>query len=187
MDRTDLQTIQRVRAGDQEAARELVEAHAHAAFRLALSILDDPAEAEEAAQDALMMALEHLDGFRQEAAFSTWLYTITANTCRMRLRKRLRKRRLQAALQGLFRLDRYRNPDPEEAVIWSEVQAQVWAALQRLGETERLVLILRYYHDLPIHQIAQVLQVNERTIYKYLKRAHSRLQVLLVSKTGVVE
>src|SRR3546814_12520019 len=54
---------------------------------LALSILDDPAEAEEAAQDALVAAINALDTYRGDSAFTTWLYAITLNVCRTRLRK----------------------------------------------------------------------------------------------------
>ena len=74
-------------AGDAQAIAELVETYRPALFRLALSILDDPAEADEAAQDAFVAALGALRGYRREAAFTTWLYAITVNVCRGRLRR----------------------------------------------------------------------------------------------------
>jgi RNA polymerase sigma factor (sigma-70 family) len=128
---TEAQLISRSLQGDEAAAADLVERHAQETFRLALSILDDPTEAEEAAQEAWLKALDHLDAFRGEASFRTWLFTITLNTCRIRLRKRIRRERLQEALVAIFRTGQSLRSHPEEDLLRKERGDQVWEAVQR--------------------------------------------------------
>jgi RNA polymerase sigma-70 factor (ECF subfamily) len=166
-------------AGDAEAIADLVQSYRPALFRLALSILDDPAEADEAAQDAFVAALDSLGRFRGEAAFTTWLYAITVNVCRGRLRRRGVRQRLRRALEALLRLSPGHTPRPEEQALQSEAQAAVWRAVQALPQPQRLVVVLRYYHDLRLAEIAAVLGVTERTVHNRLRAAHARLRARL--------
>ena len=85
-----------------EAVEALVLAHQAEVFRLAVSVLGDPAEAEEATQDALIAALTALETYRGEASLTTWLYTITVNACRARFRKRRSRERLVRASRRLL-------------------------------------------------------------------------------------
>jgi RNA polymerase sigma-70 factor (ECF subfamily) len=178
---TTTQLIELCRSGDARAAESLLRDYQPALFRLALSILDDPAEADEAAQDALVAAFKALESYRGQAAFRTWLFSIALNVCRERLRKRTAYARLQSALQAVFRLHAP-VPRPEEVVIQNEQQAALWSALNRLNEDLRLPLVLRYYHELSIAEIAQVMNTSERTVYTRLKTAHERLRALLKRK-----
>src|SRR5690242_15484673 len=90
--------LQRCQAGDTSAIDTLFLAHYPAICRLAYSILLDPNEADEAAQDAFLAALDALDTFHEKAAFKTWLFRITINVCRGRLRKRRVLERLKQSL-----------------------------------------------------------------------------------------
>ncbi len=90
--------------GEQTAIEALVRAYEKDLYRLSLSILDDPAEAEEATQDAFLAALKALASYRGEAALGTWLYRITLNVCRTRLRRR---RTSQASREIAHRQARY--------------------------------------------------------------------------------
>lgn len=163
-------------AGDAQAIAELVETYRPALFRLALSILDDPAEADEAAQDAFVAALGALRGYRREAAFTTWLYAITVNVCRGRLRRRGARLRLRRALEALLRLSPAVTPRPEAQAIQAEAHAELWQAVRGLPEPQRLVVVLRYEHDLRLAEIAAVLGVTERTVHNRLRAAHQRLR-----------
>ena len=178
---TESQLIMRSQEGDEAAVADLVEKHAQAIFRLALSVLDDPEEAEEAAQEAWINALNHLDRFRGEASFRTWLFAITLNTCRSRLRKRDRLRRIEEVLTSIFHLRKSDRSHPEEAFLEKERGDQVSEAIRSLRENERLAILLRYYHELPIAQIAQIMQVSERTVYVRLRDAHIHLKTVLGS------
>lgn len=161
------------------AGEHFVRAHQQTVYRFALSILEDPVEAEDAAQDALVAALRHLRSYRGEASITTWLYTITLNLCRKRLNKRRRGEQLLAVLQGLFHLKGEAHERPEEAALREEAQADVLRAVQRLDEKHRLPVLLRYYHDLPVAEIAQILGLSEGTVHSRLFTARERLRAAL--------
>jgi len=164
------------REGDARAITQFVEVYRPHVFRMALSILDDPAEADEAAQDALLRALKSLKSYRQEGKFTTWLYAITLNVCRGRLRKRQGRERLLQTLHSVFRMGIAEDLQPEERAVQNESDAEIWGAIQSLPETQRLTVTLRYYHSLPIHEIAQILGVSERAIHARLRKAHNHLR-----------
>ena len=165
--------------GDVSAVEILVSKYQKPTYRLALSILEDPFEAGEAAQDALLAALGALDSYRGEASFNTWLHTITVNVCRSRLRKRQTWDRLKNTLQAIFRTGGEIPPPPEEVVIHDESDATLWREVHMLDEKHRLPVILRYYHDCSIAEIAQILNVNEGTIHSRLSIARDRLRSIL--------
>jgi RNA polymerase sigma-70 factor (ECF subfamily) len=173
--------VRQAQLADALAVERLVHAHRPKVYRLALSILDDPAEADEAAQDALLAALNALDSYRGEAAFTTWLYAITLNICRGRLRQRQTAERLLGALKALF-WSGERLPAPEEQVLRSEADAAVWCAVRELDEKHRLPVILRYYHDFSMDEIAQMLKTPEGTVRSRLHTARERLRVALKGK-----
>jgi RNA polymerase sigma-70 factor (ECF subfamily) len=170
------------REGDESAIETLVSKYQKPTYRLALSILEDPFEAEEAAQDALLAALGSLDSYRGDASFNTWLHVITVNVCRSRLRKRQTWDRLKNTIQIIFRTGGETTPPPEEAAIQGEADAALWRAVHTLDEKHRLPVILRYYHDCSIAEIAQILNVNEGTIHSRLSIARDRLHSLLKGK-----
>lgn len=164
---------------DYLAVEDFVRTHHEAVYRLAFSVLDDPAEADDAAQEALVAALRALPTYRGEAAFSTWLYTITLNVCRGRLRKRKRAERLFETLRAIFHLRAEAQPAPEEAAIHNETLARVRQAVNALDEKHRLPVILRYYHDLPTAEIAHILGLNEGTVHSRLFNARAKLGAAL--------
>ena len=109
------QLLQSCRAGEPAAIEQLVSTYRPAVFRLALSILDDAAEADEAAQDTFVAALRALGRYRGDAAFATWLYAIALNVCRGRLRQRRSRQRLLGLLQRwLRRQPRRHEPNTHE-------------------------------------------------------------------------
>src|SRR5579864_1746503 len=87
LDGTEAELIRRVCEGDKEAFYGLVRPYERAVYTAAVLILNNPADAEEVAQEAVLKAFSNLARFRGEAKFSTWLIQITMNEARMRLRK----------------------------------------------------------------------------------------------------
>jgi len=173
------QLIERCRAGDAPAIEALVRAHEQAVYRLALSILDDPAEADEAAQDAFVAALRALRSYRGESAFTTWLYAITLNVCRARLRRRRTWGRLMNSLRALLRVGGDAPADPEAVVIQNEADAELWNAVTELDEKHRLPIILRYYQGFSTSEIARLLEIGEGTVHSRLFTARERLRAHL--------
>lgn len=179
MDQTDtLKLILRSREGDTFAVEELVRAHEAQVYRLALSMLDDAAEADEATQDTFIIALDRLNTFRGEASFATWVYAIALNVCRGRLRKRRARERLLHLLHTVLRIEAA-PAHPEQQAIANEAELAVWQAVRALSDAQREVIVLRYVHNLRQAEIAQVLGVTDRTVRARLHTAHERLRELL--------
>ena len=91
VDVTEQELIRRVRDGDKEAFYGLVRPYERAVFFAARSVLNNHADAEEAAQEAVLKAFMHIGEFRGESTFSTWLVQIAINEARMKLRKEHRE------------------------------------------------------------------------------------------------
>lgn len=174
----------RCQAGDADAIQDLIGEYQSVVFRLALSILDDSAEADEAAQDTFLAALRALESYRGDASFQTWLYRITVNICRDRLRKRQARERVLLALQSVFHWMGAGPAHPEETVIQRETSAALWQAVNQLNEKHRLPVILFYYHDLSVAEIAGVLDLSAGTVLSRLFTARERLQSMLADPSG---
>ena len=160
----------------------LVTAHYPYVRRLALSILDDPDEAEDAAQEAFIAANRGLTSFRGQSEVKTWLTSITVNACRGRLRKRRARQALSTTLQNLH-LARPPQPSPESLAVEREADRQLWQAVDALDDKHRLVVILRYVHELSTPEIAATLDISPGTVHSRLFYARRQLQQWL----GVLE
>ena len=142
--------------------------------RLALSILDDPHEAEDAAQETFIAASRSLDKFRGDSGPRTWLTAIAVNACRGRLRKGKARQGLQHVLQALH-LALPQPALPEEAAILKEAQSSLRQAVAALDEKHRLPILLHYVHGLSVPEIAASLHTNPGTIYSRLHYARRML------------
>jgi RNA polymerase sigma-70 factor, ECF subfamily len=173
--------------GDERAIERLVDEYQADLFRLALSILDDPAEASEATQDAFISMLRAMKGYEEKSSFRAWAYTITLNLCRNRLRKRKTIEKLKQTLSSIFQTQIQKIPSPEEMVIQNESDALLWKSLDNLGEKHRIPLILRYFHDLSPLEIAEVLEISEGTVHSRLHYGRERLRISLVNSPDLPE
>ena len=162
--------------GDETAIAQLIQEHQLGVFRLALSILNDPGEANEAAQDTFIAALNALRSYRENSSFKAWLYTIALNTSRSRLRKRKALEQLQRRLTAIFHIQSQRPPTLEDMIVGNEEDAALWKALEMLGEKHRIPIVLRYYHDLTVSEIANILKIKEGTVHSRLSIARERLR-----------
>ena len=164
----------------------LVHNYYPAVVRLALSILStdgSPAaldEAEDAAQETFIAAANALSGFHGASSPKTWLFAIAINACRSRLRRRKAQRALAQTLAHLQRLFGQGAPvdgaqSAEQAVEVAERDRVLWAAVDSLDEKHRLVVLLRYVHELPVAEIAQALEISEGTVYSRLHYARQFL------------
>ncbi len=185
MEQTEL--LQRLRRGDAGAAGQLVQSYHAEIFRLALSILDEPAEAEDVTQDAFIAALDALDSYRGDSALKTWLFSITVNLCRKRWRQRKARERLRQTLSAVYQLTGTRPTQPETALVAHENQAELWQAVSRLGEKYQFPLILFYEHELPVAEIARVLGIPVGTVLSRLHTARERLAATLEQAAALEE
>lgn len=153
-------------------------------FRLALSILDDEAEAHEVTQETFIAALKSLRKYQERTTFKAWLFTIALNLSRSHLRRRKVIERLKATVGSLLRIETQRQATPEDEIVRSEKEAAVWNELNKLDERHRTVVVLRYFHELSIAEIAEVMALNEGTVHSRLHNARERLRDALKSLHG---
>lgn len=144
-------------------------------YRLALSILRDPVDSQDAAQDTFVQAAAALHRYQLGTNFKAWLLKIAVNNCRMTLRKRAVRRTLQHAWESLISLSP-RHPGIEAQVVQSETRTELWSLVDGLDEKHRLVVVLRLAHDMSVSEISQLLGVNEKTVYTRLYDAFARLR-----------
>jgi RNA polymerase sigma-70 factor, ECF subfamily len=171
--------LEQCRAGDSLAIERLVQSHQQDVYRLALSILDDSDEADDVTQEVFVSALRALESFHGNASFKTWLFSITINLCRTRLQRQKNSGRLQQILQSLIHLRGEQTHRPEEEALQNESDAALWRVIHALDDKHRLPIILRYYHDMPVADIAGMLRVPVGTIHSRLNHARERLRALL--------
>jgi RNA polymerase sigma-70 factor (ECF subfamily) len=171
-------------AGNETAIEMLVRQYETDVFRLALSILDDQAEANEITQETFIAALRALPSYQEKQSFKAWLYTIALNQSRSHLRKRKVLERLRTTLTAVFQVDTQKQILPEEAIVQSEKEAAVWHSLNQLDERYRIVIVLRYFHELSIAEMSEILSVNEGTIHSRLHSAREKLRTALKQLHG---
>lgn len=163
-------------AGNEAAIESFVRQYETGVFRLALSVVGDQAEANEITQETFIAALRALPSYQEKKSLKAWLYTIALNQSRSHLRKRKTLERLRNTLNSIFRVEPQKQVLPEETAIQNDKEAQIWNALNQLDEPFRTVVVLRYFHELPISEISEILSVNEGTIHSRLHTARERLR-----------
>jgi RNA polymerase sigma factor (sigma-70 family) len=174
--RSEAEWVQRARRGDADAYAEIVRAHQAVAFRTALLICGDPAEAEEAAQDGFVKAHRALARFRPGEPVRPWLLAIVANEARNR--RRAAGRRAAATLR-LAAVEPATPPSPEAALLAAERRAALLAALGTLRPEDRLVIGCRYLLELSEAETAAALGKRPGTVKSRLSRALDRLREAL--------
>jgi len=173
----DYHLIEQCRAGDASAVEHFVQTYQQDVYRLALSILDDSSEAQDATQEALLAALRALDSFHGASSLKTWVFSISVNICRTRLQHHKRQERLKQVLSGILRVRRA--PTVEDSAIQNMSDKALWRTIHNMDEKHRIPIVLRYYHDLSVPEIASILQIPEGTVHSRLNTARRMLHDVL--------
>jgi RNA polymerase sigma-70 factor (ECF subfamily) len=174
--RSEAEVVERARRGDADAYAELVRAHQAVAFRTALLICGEPAEAEEAAQDGFVKAYRALGRFRAGEPVRPWLLAIVANEARNR--RRAAGRRAAATLR-LAAAETATGASPEAALLDAERREALLAALGSLRPEDRLVIGCRYLLELSEAETAAALGKPPGTVKSRLSRALARMREAL--------
>lgn len=172
---TEQEVVARAKRGDDDAFAQLVRPHEEIAFRTALIITRNAADAEDAAQEAVIKAFRALGRFRADAPFRPWLLAIVANEARNRRRSAGRRESLalRAATQAL---SGGAAPSPEGAVIAADDRARLLQAVEGLADAQRLVVSCRFFVGLNEEETAAVLGIRRGTVKSRLARALERLR-----------
>ena len=162
--------LERAVRGDAHAFGELVRANEETAFRLAYLICGTAADAEDAAQEAVLKAWRNLGRFHTDRPFRPWLLRIVANEARNRRRAAGRRMRL-VALAARDEAPARAALSPEELAVAGDEHRRLLAALGRLPENARLVLACRYLLGLSEAETAAALGVRPGTVKSRASRA----------------
>ena len=168
--------VEQALRGDRAAFSQLMHRYAGAVYNLAYRMLGNTEDAEDASQEIFLRAYTRLASFDRERRFSTWLLSIGSNYCIDRLRRR---RFTWMTLDDAAYALPSNQPGPERSALNHEQRAIVQQALQKLPETYRLVMVLRYWQDLSYEEIARATGLTESTIKTRLHRARHMLAAAL--------
>jgi RNA polymerase sigma factor (sigma-70 family) len=172
--RSEADLIRAAMGGDGSAFAELLRPEYSAAFRVAYGLLHNVDEAEDAVQEAAFTAWKKLGNVREGSPLRPWFLAIVANHCRTVTKGRWWSVTLTARSEG----------EAPAADLAAGIDLR--RALARLGHDERLVLVLRYYLDMPYEEIAGLLGISPKAARTRVERALHRVRPILQVREALI-
>jgi RNA polymerase sigma-70 factor (ECF subfamily) len=167
--------IQRCQSGDRAAFGELFRSQHARVYRLAVAILRDAHDAEDAVQDIFLRVFKRIGDYRGASAFGTWLTAVAVNVCR----DRLRQQKVRRAMSLDWLKGHAGGSDVFNTIADRQARQHLRALVDRLEEKLRLPVILFYQENLSCEEIAYVLGARTSTIYTRLYLARSQLRKMI--------
>ena len=168
--RTDAELVNAVLDGEKQAFAVLVKRYERPVRAVALDGLGDYHSAADVSQEAFIKAYEQLAGLRKPKAFGAWLMKIAHRCALDSARQKLKEPRLEIKTAAVIE-----NPDGQ----LDEDKQRLLAAIVKLPRSEKQVVMLRYFSDNSVNEVARILDRSVGTVTKQLSRARIRLQILL--------
>jgi len=181
MTESDALAISRVRGGDDDAFRELVERHGRAVFRVAYRITGRVEDAEDVVQETFLRAYRRLDRFEARANFGTWLHRIAAN-CAVDLLRARPNREVAEEPETLERVGAGRDdlPPPDRSMLGVQIKERLAGAMALLTDIERAAFTLRHFEGLSIEEIGRTLglktSATKHSIFRAVRKMRRELQ-----------
>lgn len=187
--KNDAYYIAEVLKGNSNAFAPLVDKYKQLAFSLSMKIIRNREEAEDSAQDAFVKAYRSLENFKGGAAFKTWFFRIVYTTAISRVRGKQNNR---VSLEDC-KLSDIDLMDAESAVGQldaDERSFQLHKAMDQLAPDERAILNLYYFDDLPVDEIAEIMEMSESNVkiklFRSRKKLYERLHYLLKGENVLI-
>ena len=191
----DPQLVDLAKAGDMQAFEELVSRHRDRVYVRAYSIMRNEALAVDLSQNAWVKAWQRLEQFHGEASFPTWLSRIVTNLClgELRRQKRARTDSLEAMeestgpIENRMEMETF---DPIEGLSREELRERIDAALAKLSDKHRTVIVLYEFEQLEYREIAEKMGTSIGTVMSRLFYARKRMASLLketLKRDGLIE
>ena len=178
MSEEDPALLQRLRDRDERAFRAIVEKHRDKVFNITLRMLGNRAEAEDLAQEVFITVFKTIDQFRQESKFSTWLYRVTVNHCKNRIKYlAVRHDRDRDELDDTAnkstngQIGAPMPHAPDRALEGAQMEKLLQEAIAGLDDDQRVVVVLRDVEDLSIEEICEITGLPDGTVKSRLHRA----------------
>lgn len=164
----NVEYINRARRGDIRAFEDIVEYNTPFVMSVCLSYMKNRHDAEDACQEVFLKVWRSLSRFRGDSMFTTYLYTVSRNTCIDMLKKQPETEEIPETLTDT------RNT-PENDFIEKEFREAVWKCLEELDTDMKTVLLLREKAELSYSEIAEMLGISEGTVKSRISRAREKL------------
>lgn len=186
----DLPLVEKVKAGDHAAFTELVRRYEGKVYQLALRLTGNEMDAMDVIQDVFLSVYQKIHTFRGHAAFSSWLYRITANAAFAKLNQR--RRAGAVSIDDVLPAVEEKSTDspsewfqkPDVALFGQETRTALEEAINGLPEDFRTVIILRDVQDLSNQEVADILNLSIPAVKSRLHRARLALRRLLGEYLG---
>lgn len=175
-DVSDQVLLQGILGGDLDAFEALVGRHQGMVYRFLFHFLGNATDAEDITQETFLLVHRKAALHNPALSFRAWLMTIARNLAVSHRRKSVPRPLDPAVLAGVIRDV---SPAPEREVLLREDATQVHACLARLPDQHREILVMRYLLDLPLHEVAELLNIPEGTAKSRLFKARAELRDLL--------
>lgn len=178
----DQKLVRQICDGDIASFRELVERHKKKVYYLAYDMTGDHHDAEDISQEVFIKVFRFIKNFRQDAKLSSWIYQVTVNTCIDAQRKKKAKPQVlmeSSQMESMFHAASQKNTslsEPERKAFSDLLQERIRRMLHNVSPRERSVFVLRYYNELKVGEIAEILNVSVNTIKSLLSRAKKKLK-----------
>ena len=181
MEASDLAVVARVKAGDHDAFRHLVERHSRSVFRLAYRLTGHEQDAEDVVQEAFLKAFREIRRFEARSSFATWLYRITVNCSHDLLRQRPRAGSRPSLDDPGLRVaadlaDPSAAADPLRGLASRRIDERVRRAMSELSDQERSAFVMRHFEGLSIEEIGRVLDLKASAAKHSIFRAVHKLR-----------
>jgi RNA polymerase sigma-70 factor (ECF subfamily) len=176
--------LRRLRERDERAFRELIDTHRDRVFNITFRMLGNRADAEDVAQEVFITVFKTIETFREEAKFSTWLYRVTVNHCKNRIKYHARRHDQHrdeltetTATDGVNGAIAAPVPNaPDRALQGAQMEKLLQDAIGHLDDEQREVVILRDIEDLSIDEICEITGLPDGTVKSRLHRARLALR-----------
>jgi RNA polymerase sigma-70 factor, ECF subfamily len=177
------QLIAQIKEGNGYAFRVLMQRYGKRVYDIAHSFIGNQSDTEDAVQDIFIKVYRSIHTFREEAAFTTWLYRITVNTALNKAAsiKNIRGRIIENEYEVIS--NRF---DTTTDIEYFDVRDNIFKALKTLSKQQRTIIILRHLHDFSTKETSSILDCSEGTVktqlHRGLKKLHKKLKYIIEEK-----
>jgi RNA polymerase sigma-70 factor (ECF subfamily) len=169
--------LKRFRQGDESVFDDIVSANSNEVAALALRLMGWSEDIEDIVQDVFFAAYKGLKRFRAESNIKTWLFRITINQCRKRQRRRFLWKRFVSSFQSNHRLTYGQNGSKNNMNY--QLAEKTRLAVRKLPGKYREPMVLKYLQDIPIKEIAGILNLSTNAVEVRLNRARQKIRQML--------
>ncbi len=183
MESTDIELVERVRGGDEDAFRILVERHSRSLFRTAYRITGNSADADDVVQETFLRAYRAIATFDARASFTTWIHRISVN-CSLDLLDSRKRRDSRIEQTDDLTTIATSEASPDRVVLSAQMQKAMAAALTAMSGNERTAFVLRHFEGMPLEEIGGILGIKMNATKNTIFRAVTKLREQLQPFTG---